>query len=118
MMAAHWSATTVFETAAGQTEIREAAPACPSHIYKGWCPLCLILSDALRRRFPRPLLLRPGRAHRVQGPTGVDRQDVGPLEQLVLGNQECARGFGGLRRHVLALGNQIHTKSAPNPRDL
>src|SRR5216684_78201 len=48
----------------------------------------------------------------------MDRQDVGPLEQLVLGNQDCARCFGGLGRHVLAPGNQIHSKSAPDPRDL
>src|SRR4029077_10724053 len=45
----------------------------------------------------------------------MDRQDVGPLEELVLGNQGCARGFGGLGRHVLAPGNQIHSESAPNP---
>ena len=48
----------------------------------------------------------------------MDRQDVSPLEQLVLGNQDCARGFGGLGRHVLAPGDQIHSKSAPDPRDL
>src|SRR5216683_649413 len=48
----------------------------------------------------------------------MDRQDVGPLEQLVLGNQNRARGFGGLGRHVLAPGNQIHSKSAPDPRNL
>src|SRR6266446_6538670 len=48
----------------------------------------------------------------------MDRQDVGPLEQLVLGNQDCARSFGCLGRHVLAPGNQIHSKSAPDPRDL
>src|SRR5437868_716671 len=48
----------------------------------------------------------------------MDRQDVGALEQLVLGNQDCARSFGGLGRHVLAPGNQIHSKSAPDPRDL
>src|SRR5580704_13347952 len=48
----------------------------------------------------------------------MDRQDVGPLEQLVLGNQDCAGGFGGVGRQVLAPGNQIHSKSAPNPRDL
>src|SRR6266446_6466296 len=48
----------------------------------------------------------------------MDRQDVGPLEQLVLGNQNRARGFSGLWHHVLAPGNQIHSKSAPNPRNL
>src|SRR6267378_4540289 len=48
----------------------------------------------------------------------MDRQDVGPLEQLVLGNQDCAGSFGGLWRHVLAPGNQIHSKSAANPRNL
>ncbi len=44
--------------------------------------------------------------------------DVGPLEQLVLGDQDCTSGFGGLGRHVLAPGNQIHSESAPDPRDL
>src|SRR5216684_1637844 len=48
----------------------------------------------------------------------MDRQDVGPLEQLVLGNQDCAHGLGGLGRQVLAPGNQIHSKSTPDPRDL
>src|SRR6266851_4442724 len=48
----------------------------------------------------------------------MDRQDVGLLEQLVLGNQDCARRFGELGRHVLAPGNQLHSKSAPDPRDL
>ena len=32
--------------------------------------------------------------------------------------ETCARGFGGLGRHVLAPGNQIHSKGAPDPRDL
>src|SRR6266852_4441236 len=41
-----------------------------------------------------------------------------PLEQLVLGHEDCARGFGGLGRHVLAPGNQLHSKSGPDPRDL
>jgi hypothetical protein len=48
----------------------------------------------------------------------MDRQDIGPLEQLVLGNQDCACGFGGLGRHVLAPRNQIHSESAPDPRNL
>src|ERR1700732_1902286 len=48
----------------------------------------------------------------------MDRQDVGTLEQLVLGHQDCAGGCGGLGRHVLAPGNQIHSKGAPDPRDL
>src|SRR6266850_834507 len=48
----------------------------------------------------------------------MNRQDVGPLEQLVPGNQDCARCFGGLGRHVLAPRNQIHSKGAPNPRNL
>src|ERR1700733_3177525 len=48
----------------------------------------------------------------------MDRQDVGLFEQLVLGYQDCARSFGGLGCHVLAPGNQIHSKSPPNPRDL
>src|SRR6266853_2441239 len=48
----------------------------------------------------------------------MDRQDVGLLEQLVLRDQGCARGFGGLGRQVLAPGNQVHSESAPDPRDL
>ncbi len=42
---------------------------------------------------------------------------LGPLEQLVLGNQDCARGFGGLGRHVLAPGDQIHSNDLPKIRD-
>src|SRR5437660_6565861 len=60
----------------------------------------------------------PNQAARTAAQHQMDRQNVGPLEQLVLGNQDCARGFGGLGRHVLAPGNQIHSKSAPDPRDL
>jgi hypothetical protein len=48
----------------------------------------------------------------------MDRQDIGPLEQLVLGHEDCACGFGGLGRHVLAPTNQLHSKSGPDPRDL
>jgi hypothetical protein len=48
----------------------------------------------------------------------MDRQDIRLLEQLILGYQDCARSFGGLGRHVLAPGNQIHSKSPPNSRDL
>src|SRR5882762_4534463 len=60
----------------------------------------------------------PTRPRRTAAQHQMDCQDVGPLEQLVLGNKDCARGFGGLGRHVLARGNQIHSKSAPDPRDL
>src|SRR5258708_39485555 len=60
----------------------------------------------------------PYQAARTAAQHQVDRQDVGLLEQLVLGNQDCARGFGGLGRHVLAPGNRIHSKGAPDPRDL
>src|SRR5882724_11311012 len=60
----------------------------------------------------------PYQAARTTAQHQMDRQDVGLLEQLVLGNQGCARSFGGLGRHVLAPGNQLHSKSAPNPRDL
>src|SRR5579863_9273301 len=48
----------------------------------------------------------------------MNRQDIRLLEQLILGYKDCARSFSGLGRHVLAPGNQIHSKSAPNPRDL
>src|SRR6202790_1921813 len=70
-------------------------------------------------RWLHSLQLRgPYQSARTAAQHQMDRQDVGPLEQLVLGNQDCARGFGGLGRHVLAPGNQIHSKSAPDPRDL
>src|SRR5216683_1039977 len=85
----------------------------------------LLFDDRPARRIDQPgrwphFLQLPGayQAARTAAQHQMDRQDVGPLEQLVLGNQDCARGFGGLGRHVLAPGNQIHSKSAPNPRDL
>src|SRR6267154_438624 len=85
----------------------------------------LLFDDRPARRIDQPgrwlhsLQLRgPYQAARTVAQHQMDRQDVGPLEQLVLGNQDCARGFGGLGRHVLAPGNQIHSKSGPDPRDL
>src|ERR1700674_3641957 len=85
----------------------------------------LLFDDRPARRIDQPgrrlhsLQLRgPYQATRTTAQHQMDRQDVGLLEQLVLGDQDCARGFGGLVRHVLAPGNQIHSKSAPNPRDL
>src|SRR5438876_9619656 len=85
----------------------------------------LLVDDRPARRIDQPgrwlhsLQLRsPYQAARTAAQHQMDRQDVGPLEQLVLGNQDCARGFGSLGRHVLAPGNQIHSKSAPDPRDL
>src|SRR6266481_5226404 len=85
----------------------------------------LIVDDRPARRIDQPgrrlhsLQLRgPYQAARTAAQHQMDRQDVGPLEQLVLGNQDCARGLGGLGRHVLAPGDQIHSKSAPNPRYL
>src|SRR5437016_2007150 len=85
----------------------------------------LLVDDWPARRIDQPgrwlhsLQLRgPYQAARTAAQHQMDRHDVSPLEQLVLGNQNCARGFGGLGRHVLAPGNQIHSKSAPDPRDL
>src|SRR6266699_23053 len=85
----------------------------------------LLFDDRPARRIDQPrrwlhsLQLRGAyQATRTAAQHQMDRQDVGPLEQLVLGNQECSRGFGGLWRHVLAPVNQIHSKSVPNPRDL
>src|SRR5713101_7897968 len=85
----------------------------------------LLIDDRPARRIDQSgrwlhsLQLRgPYQAPRTAAQHQMDRQDVGPLEQLVLGNQDCARGFGGLGRPVLAPGNQIHSKSAPDPRDL
>src|SRR5258708_941375 len=85
----------------------------------------LLFDDRPARRIDQPgrwlhfLHLRGSyQAARTAAQRQMDRQDVGPLEQLVLGNQNRARGFGGLWRHVLAPGNQIHSKSDPNPRNL
>src|SRR3984893_1585331 len=85
----------------------------------------LLFDDRPARRIDQPgrwlhsLQLRgPYQAARTAAQHQMDRQDDGPPEQLVLGNQDCARGLGGLGRHVLAPGNQIHSKSAPDPRDL
>src|SRR5882724_5883673 len=64
---------------------------------------------------PRDALIKPGRwlhslqlrgayqAARTAAQHQMDRQDVGPLEQLVLGNQDCARSVGNsstLQRRV------------------
>src|SRR5580700_6727445 len=88
----------------------------------------LLFDDRPARRIDQPgrwlhsrQLRGPHQAARTVAQHQMDRQDVGPLEQLVLGDQECASGFGGfggLGPHVPAPGNQIHAKSAPNPRDL
>src|SRR6202790_4398667 len=85
----------------------------------------LLVDDRPARRIDQPgcwphsLQLRgPYQAARTAAQHQMDRQDIGALEQLVLGNQGCASGFGGLGRHVLAPGNQIHSKSAPDPCDL
>src|SRR5260370_10119949 len=85
----------------------------------------LLVDDRPARRVDQPscwlhsLQLRHSHhAARTAAQHQMDRQDVGPLEQLVLGNQDCGRCFGGLGRHGLAPGNQIHSISAPDPRDL
>src|SRR5712671_3092385 len=85
----------------------------------------LLVDDRPARRVDQPgrclhsLQLRGShQAARTAAQHQMDRQDVGPLEELVPGNQDCARGFGGLGRHVLAPSNQIHSKGAPNPRNL
>src|SRR6267154_4326463 len=85
----------------------------------------LFIDDRPARRIDQPgrrlhsLQLRgPYQAARTAAQHQMDRQDVGPLDQLVLGDQNRARGFGGLWPHVLAPGNQIHSKSDPDPRDL
>src|SRR5882757_6439642 len=85
----------------------------------------LLVDDRPARRVDQPscclhsLQLRGShQAARTAAQHQMDRQDVGPLEQLVLRNQDCARCFGGLGRQVLAPGNQIHSKGAPNPRNL
>src|SRR6266849_1755637 len=85
----------------------------------------LLVDDRPARRVDQPgrwlhsLQFRGAyQAARTAAQHQMDRQDVGPLEQLVLKNQDCARGFGALGRQVLAPGNQIHSKSTPDPRDL
>src|SRR6266481_7150880 len=85
----------------------------------------LLVDDRPARRVDQPgcwlhsLQLRgPYQAVRTAAQHQMDRQDIGLLEQLVLGNQNSARGFRGLGCHVLAPGNQLHSKSAPDPCDL
>ena len=63
----------------------------------------LLFDDRAARRIDQPgrwlhsLQLRgPYQAACTAAQHQMDRQDVGPLEQLVLGNQDSARGFGGL----------------------
>src|SRR5713226_3162784 len=74
----------------------------------------LLVDDRPARRIDQPgrwlhSLQLPGayQAARTAAQHQMDRQDVGPLEQLILGDQDCARCFGSLGRHVLAPGNQI-----------
>src|SRR5260370_21051028 len=85
----------------------------------------LLFDDRPARRIDQPgrwlhfLQLRGAyQAARTAAQRRMDRPDVGPLEQLVLGNQNRARRFGGLWRHVLAPGNQLHSNSDSNPRNL
>src|SRR5467141_2904626 len=85
----------------------------------------LLFDDRPARRIDQPgrwlhsLQLRGAyNASRTAAQHQMDSQDLGPVEQCVLGNQNRARGFDGLWRHVLAPGNHIHSKSAPNPRNL
>src|ERR1700733_13589250 len=52
----------------------------------------------------------PYQAARTAAQHQMYGQDIGPLEQLVLRNQGRACGFGGLGRHVLAPGNQVHSE--------
>jgi hypothetical protein len=74
--------------------------------------------DQPRCRLHSRQLSGTNQAARSAAQRKMDRKDIRLLEQLILGNQGCARSFGGLGRHVLAPGNQIHSKSLPNPRDL
>src|SRR5579864_2907661 len=85
----------------------------------------LLFDDRAARRIDQPgrwlhsLQLRgPYQAARAAAQHQMDRQDLGLFEQLVLGHEDGTRGFGGLGRHVLAPGNQLHSKSGPDPRDL
>src|SRR5260221_14204610 len=61
----------------------------------------LLFDDRPARRIDQPcrwlhsLQLRGAyQAARTVTQHQMDRQDIGPLEELVLGNQGCARGFG------------------------
>src|SRR6202521_1712705 len=85
----------------------------------------LLLDDRPARRIDQQgrwlhsLQLRGAyQAARTAAQHQMDRQDVGLLKQLVLGNQDRARRFRSIGCHVLAPGNQLHSKSAPDPRDL
>src|ERR1700682_6136911 len=67
----------------------------------------LLVDDRPARRIDQPgrwlhsfQLRGPYQAARTAAQHHMDRQDVGPLEQLVLGDQDCAGGFGYLRRLV------------------
>src|ERR1700680_4224271 len=63
-------------------------------------------------RWLHSLQLRgPYQAARTAAQHQMDRQDIGPLEQLVLRNQDCASGFGSLSRHILTPGDQVHSES-------
>src|SRR6202011_332869 len=77
----------------------------------------LLVDDWPARRIDQPgrwlhsLQFRgPNQATGTAAQHQMDCQDVGPLEQVVLGHQDCAGGCGGLGRHVLAPGNQIHSE--------
>src|ERR1700682_4001918 len=79
----------------------------------------LLIDDRPARRIDQPgrwlhslQLRRANQAARTAAQYQMDREDVGALEQLLFGDQDCARGSGTLGRQVLAPSNQIHTKSA------
>src|SRR3984893_245707 len=85
----------------------------------------LLSDDRPARRIDQPgrwlhslQLCGPYQAARTAAQHQMDRQNVGLLKQLVLGNQDRARRFRSIGCHVLAPGNQLHSKSAPDPRDL
>src|SRR5438445_3204379 len=84
----------------------------------------LLFDDRPSRRIDQPgrwlhsLQLRgPYQPARTAAQHQMDRQNVGSLEQLVPRHQDCDGGCGGFGRHVLAPGDQIHAKRAPDPRD-
>src|ERR1700687_3082635 len=69
----------------------------------------LLVDDRAARRIDQPgrwfhslQFSSPYQTARTAAQHQMDRKDVSPLEQLVLGNQDCAPGSGRRRRRVLA----------------
>src|SRR5579863_4774851 len=69
--------------------------------------------DQPRRRLHSRQLRGTYQAARSVAQYHMDRQDVGLLEQLVLGYEDCAHSSGGLGRHILAQAIKFIPKALP-----